>query len=167
MISGGLGNDESLLGSLGNDRISGGAGSDQDLAGGAGEDVIRGGAGVDVFDDGTRQFDDVYRGGPGRDYVLFGGGGGPVVADLNTGEATGQGNDRLFGIENLFSGPGADILIGNDVANDLRGFGGNDQIEGRGGDDSLNGGDDTDTLDGGDGANDVCINGETVLNCEA
>jgi RTX calcium-binding nonapeptide repeat (4 copies) len=96
--------------------ISGDAGSDEDLVGG--RDVVHGGAGRDVFLDGASQFNDVYRGGSGSDLVLFSEGGGPIFADLNTGEATGQGHDLLFSIEDLISGPGADTLIGNDVANE-------------------------------------------------
>jgi Ca2+-binding RTX toxin-like protein len=90
----------------------------------------------------------------------------PVAADLTTGQATGFGNDRLIRIEDLVGAEGDDTLIGNDVANLLIAFGGDDHLEGRGGNDRLNGGDDTDLLDGGAGAHDVCRGGETVLNCE-
>jgi hypothetical protein len=89
-----------------------------------------------------------------------------VAADLNTGQATGYGNDRLVRIESLIGTFGSDTLIGNDVRNRFLGLIGDDHLEGRGGNDRLDGGDDTDFLDGGAGANDACVNGETVLNCE-
>ena len=77
-----------------------------------------------------------------------------MVADLfnvarNRGEAAG---DRYHGIENLYgTRKGGDELYGNDVANTLKGDGGDDKLYGRGGNDRLYGGADRDTLYGGAG----------------
>lgn len=54
-------------------------------------------------------------------------------------------------IENYTAGSGNDLVIGNDVANHLRGLDGNDELRGSGGDDILEGGDGADRLDGGAG----------------
>jgi hypothetical protein len=48
----------------------------------------------------------MFRGGPGRDSVRWFGA-DAVVADLNTAQATGHGNDRLVGMEELFGDEGA------------------------------------------------------------
>jgi hypothetical protein len=117
-----------------------------------------------LFFDGASS-DDVFRGGLGRDEVDWFGV-SSVVADLNSGQATGFGNDRLVSIEDLFGDEGDDTLIGDGAANLLVGFEGDDHLEGRGGNDRLRGGADTDFLDGGAGTNDRCRGGETVLNCE-
>ena len=54
-------------------------------------------------------------------------------------------------IENADSGDGNDTLIGNDAANSLRGWRGNDFLDGGAGVDTLDGGAGVDTLDGGVG----------------
>ncbi|WP_426956526.1 M10 family metallopeptidase C-terminal domain-containing protein [Muricoccus radiodurans] len=54
-------------------------------------------------------------------------------------------------IENARGGAGSDAIIGNNVANDLFGFGGNDTLVGGFGDDNLFGGAGADRLEGGDG----------------
>lgn len=54
-------------------------------------------------------------------------------------------------IENATTGSGDDTIIGNQVANLLRGNGGNDLLGGGGGNDELIGGTGNDALDGGEG----------------
>ena len=54
-------------------------------------------------------------------------------------------------IENGFGGSGNDTITGNDIANILRGNGGNDTINGAGGNDTLDGGTGVDVLIGGAG----------------
>ncbi|WP_197276978.1 DUF4214 domain-containing protein [Sphingomonas profundi] len=54
-------------------------------------------------------------------------------------------------IENAFGGFYNDTLIGNDAANSLRGYAGNDRLYGGAGNDTLTGDSDSDLLDGGPG----------------
>ncbi|MFG6107102.1 S8 family serine peptidase [Leptothoe sp. EHU-05/26/07-4] len=54
-------------------------------------------------------------------------------------------------IENVFTGDGADYLIGNAVSNQLVGMRGNDSLYGSGGNDVLLGGDGNDLVNGGTG----------------
>ncbi|WP_422040367.1 M10 family metallopeptidase C-terminal domain-containing protein [Roseibium sp.] len=54
-------------------------------------------------------------------------------------------------IENAIGGSGNDIIYGNELANELRGLGGNDSLVGREGDDILIGGTGVDTMEGGEG----------------
>ena len=106
--------------------VESGAGNDWVYANG-GDDVLIGGEGID------RLF-----GGEGNDTVLYETD-EDLVIDLNSewqlgnGE-TDQGIDKLIDIENVTTGSGEDVLIGND------------------GDNVLTGGDGDDTLTGGDGA---------------
>jgi methionine-rich copper-binding protein CopC len=58
-------------------------------------------------------------------------------------------------IENAVGGGGADVLIGNSVANRLEGGGGDDELQGLEGNDVLIGGPGNDTLDGGAGDDDA------------
>lgn len=69
--------------------------------------------------------------------------------------------------------PGDDVILGNALANQIHGGGGNDVICGEGGNDRLYGGNGDDRIDGGEGQDlidggpdrDVCVNGERVLRC--
>jgi Ca2+-binding RTX toxin-like protein len=129
--------------------------------------VYHGGAGNDDFDvfrrpDGR----DAFFGGPDRDRVgLLGG--GPVVIDLSTGILDGGFDvETLRSIENASSSRGDDTVIGNAARNVLFSGEGDDNVEGRGGNDLLFADPGTDFLDGGAGT-DECLDGETVLNCEA
>jgi Ca2+-binding RTX toxin-like protein len=127
----------------GDDYLEGGAGNDT-LLGGEGNDTMNGGAGGDHFD-----------GGNGIDWVDYRDSANSVGIDLSIsrgllGDALG---DTYTGMENIagsdhFSG---DVLTGNDVANIIRGLGGNDVIQGLGGNDSLTGDEGIDNLDGGTG----------------
>jgi Ca2+-binding RTX toxin-like protein len=90
-----------------------------------------------------------------------------VTVDLAAGTATGEGTDTLTGIENVFgSGNFGDTLTGDTQDNALFGSGGDDSVSGGDGNDDLDGGNGTDALDGGIGT-DTCLNGETIVNCEA
>jgi hypothetical protein len=84
----------------------------------------------------------------------------PVDADLARGTATGEGNDKLIGIENLEGSSGSDRLVGDNAVNVLLGGpGGNDVLMGAGGPDvlvsggpsTLSGGPGADRLEGGSG----------------
>ena len=57
----------------------------------------------------------------------------------------------MSNIENVLGSHYADLIVGDDNFNDLRGNGGNDDLRGMGGDDDLRGGLGDDTLDGGAG----------------
>jgi Ca2+-binding RTX toxin-like protein len=107
-------------GAANNDVLSGRGGNDT-ITGGAGDDVIRGGdntsdtATGDVFDESAF--------------------GGNMTVTLNattgpsgyTGLATGNGNDALFGIENVFTGGGNDsFLLRAPINNLIDGNGGTD-----------------------------------------
>ncbi|MBC9246363.1 M10 family metallopeptidase C-terminal domain-containing protein [Paracoccus sp. 11-3] len=74
-------------------------------------------------------------------------------------------NNRDSLIENVIAGTAADRIIGNVVANDLRGQGGEDRLSGLGGNDTLRGGHGDDTLLGGLG-NDILFGnqGADLLN---
>ena len=153
-----LGGDDfanTIFGYAGNDFIAGRGGND-DLRGEAGNDVLIGDAGSDRLD-----------GGPGIDTAYYAGSASSsasfVFADLlfpglNAGlDAVG---DTYFEIENLQGTLFDDHLGGNDFANTIFGYNGNDLIAGRGGNDDLRGeiGNDvligdagSDRLDGGPG----------------
>jgi Ca2+-binding RTX toxin-like protein len=106
--------------------VESGAGNDWVYANG-GDDVLIGGEGID------RLF-----GGDGNDTVFYETDENLVI-DLNSewqlgNDGTSEGIDKLIDIENVTTGSGEDVLIGNDGAN------------------ILTGGDGDDTLTGGDGA---------------
>ena len=113
--------DDLLIGGDGNDLMLGADGND-DLRGLAGDyDILRGGNGDDVMD-----------GGEGvLDFVSFPFADSPVVANLITGVATGEGNDTFVGIEALGGSHGfGDVLQGDELTNMFFGFGGDDEITG-------------------------------------
>lgn len=149
--------DNLLFGHLGSDTLIGGGGNDHlvgDHTSNAGGDVLRGEAGDDVLE--GLKGSDVLDGGDGNDTASFYGDGhlGRVTASLVTGRATGQGEDELSGIENLWGSRRGDELEGDDGDNELRSNGGedfSDTLIGHGGDDVLVSGRGDDTLDGGDG----------------
>ena len=89
-----------------------------------------------------------------------------VVVDLGAGTATGEGVDTISGIASVDGSDFADTLTGDQRRNTLNGAGGDDAILGNEAPDTLDGGEGVDTLDGGQG-DDTCLNGETLLDCEA
>ena len=71
-----------------------------------------------------------------------------AVIKVSSGDASG---DLATGFVNVIGGRGGDTLTGDNVANELRGMGGNDTLTGNGGVDILKGGEGRDTLKGGIG----------------
>lgn len=130
----GNGGDDYLDGESGNDTLFGGAGNDF-LIGNYGDDLIDGGAGRDTF-----YFD-------GTDSEQ-------ITVDLRIAGAQqigSRGSDTLRSIESISAGFSNDTLIGNDLANSLRGGGGHDTLIGGGGSDWLDGELNDDVLTGGAG----------------
>lgn len=145
-VTAGRGNDV-LIGDGGHNLLNGGKGRDT-LIGGGGSDTLIGGAGNDHF-----------VGGDGRDVARFLGPEDITVALFRTGpQNTGQGMDRIEGIENLTTGAGNDRLTGDAGANRLSGGRGGDSLSGRGGADTLFGGAGNDRLSG-DAGNDRLTGG--------
>jgi Ca2+-binding RTX toxin-like protein len=163
-IDGGPGNDvirggRSMYGNTGNDILIAGTLGTL-FHDGPGDDIAIGGAGPDRF------FAD--QAANGADYIIGGGGVDMVdYLDRSTGvqialDGTSESGELSDGVpiegdliasdvENAESGPGDDILIGNDLANSLRAWEGNDVLVGAGGDDRLDGRDGDDDIEGGDG----------------
>lgn len=101
----------------GNDTIVG-TGFNDRLRASAGNDVINGGGGVDIFSAADL--------------------GAVVMIDLATGVASsGLGTTRLTSIEGVEGSTRSDILRGNNLANTLQGFGGDDVLDGRAGIDTV------------------------------
>jgi Ca2+-binding RTX toxin-like protein len=126
-------------GEFGDDTILGGAGGET-LKGGFGDDEILGAGGNDVIDGGTGS--DRLDGGEGFDLVSYIGLLGPVLVDLqsanqNEGDAA---DDALLNFEGVIGTGGADTLLGDTAANELRGGLGNDVLDGRAGTDTMRGG---------------------------
>jgi subtilisin-like proprotein convertase family protein len=169
---------ENAVGGDGNDTITGSGGvntlygmrGNDTLSGGSGDDFLYGGAGNDTFDGGLGN--DRMDGGLGVDSIDYSAAASALYIDLrvatqaNTG---GLGTDVISGIENVFGGASADVLIGNAGVNTLYGgagadalvtvegddfaYGGagDDYVAGRDGNDTLYGGLDRDVMDGGNG----------------
>lgn len=119
------------------------------LTGGVLDDVLIGFGGDDILD-----------GGGGLDLVDYSGAPGPVVVNLTTGVATGDGTDQLISIErvsgsnanDILTGSGVDnVMLGRDGDDFMYGLAGNDIIRGNIGNDFVDGGAGNDTLYGGDG----------------
>ena len=108
------------------------------LLGGDGDDTLRGEGGDDLLD-----------GGAGTDTVDLSTSPAPVRVILAGRSATGDGTDRIEGIENAIGSIFSDQMVGDDGANCLDGLDGNDRIEGAGGDDHLDGGAGIDNVDFG------------------
>jgi Ca2+-binding RTX toxin-like protein len=138
-ICGGKGND-ALVAAGGDDLLAGEDGSDS-LAGGGAFDVLIGGPGGDTLNGGT---------GIG-DFASYFGAPGSVTVDLAAGTATGDGSDRLTGVEDIDGSRFDDVITGNPASNFLFGEAGNDTLAGGDGFDGLWGLDGDDTLDGGTG----------------
>jgi uncharacterized delta-60 repeat protein len=124
----GFGGDDSIEGREGNDTLTGGSGNDS-LYGGKGQDTLTGGAGDDLVDAGANDSP------TSTDWAIFSGATGPLVINLTTGVATGEGNDTLVGIESVVAGNYDDQVTGTDQLNLLRGGLGNDTLDGGAGND--------------------------------
>ena len=141
-----------LRGFGGSDVIAGGGGNDY-MTGGTGDDSIYGGDALG--DNGT------------SDWIVFSDATAGISITLNaTGSgvvnlaAAGLGTDTYSGIENVSGGVYndaiytnnlANIIEGNDGADDLRSFGGDDRLDGGNGNDYLQAGTGNDNVAGGDG----------------
>ncbi len=89
-----------------------------------------------------------------------------ISINHSTGRVRGAGSDTVVSVEDAQADGGPSVIIGNAARNHLEGGALDGHIEGRGGDDFLDGAFGTDLLDGGKG-NEKCIDGDTLLNCEA
>lgn len=165
-----------INGDAGNDHVTGGAGADQltgfsgadTLIGGGGLDSLSGGEGNDTLIDAVDGA--IFDGGMGVDFVDLSAetrnigvdlqGTGSIFVDIAlyrdpftvSGPLPAAITGRLISIENLRTGPGDDMLIGNASANILEGGSGADNLAGRAGNDSLYGGDGDDHLIGEEGS---------------
>jgi Ca2+-binding RTX toxin-like protein len=128
------------IGSAFDDHLTG-SGYGGSLQGGDGNDIIsgRGSASAGVSVDG----------GAGIDTADFGYSTVGVTADLVRGQSSVQ--TFLISIESLAGSGHDDVFTGNDEANGLWGFGGNDSLAGGAGGDTLRGGTGDDMLEGGTG----------------
>jgi VCBS repeat-containing protein len=134
-LTGQSGSGQALTGNgLGN-AVRGGSGADT-LSGGTGDDTVTGGAGNDSLS-----------GGSGTDTVSYAGAAAVTVSLASTtAQATGgAGLDTLAGFENLIGSNGGDMLTGDERANGLYGWLGNDTLLGGAGADTLDGGEGVDT----------------------
>jgi Ca2+-binding RTX toxin-like protein len=136
----GLGGNDKITALGGNDRICGGKGNDK-LYGGPGYDLIWGDVGNDRLvsqgggDDmwGYAGNDTLDGRGKGAGWAQFSDAPNGVIADLSTGQATGEGTDTLIGIEGLVGSRYNDTLTGDEQNNVFAGLEGDDAIDGGGG----------------------------------
>jgi Ca2+-binding RTX toxin-like protein len=131
---------ENVEGTRAKDVITGNS-AENTLRGNDGDDVLAGGFGSDVLD-----------GGAGFDFVSYRWDTPNIIVRLaNTGPqyVGAAGYDQLISIEGAIGGKGADVLVGNSVANRLFGMWGGDTLNGGGGRDSLRGDSGDDLLVGG------------------
>ena len=151
----GLGN--ILYGGGGADTLDGLGGRDL-LYGQTGADTLNGGTGDDVLDGGTEA--DTLAGGDGTDEVDYSTRTSTVVVNLalGTGGEFGE-NDALSTVEDVRTGSGNDVLVGNGVANTLNAGGGDDKLDGGAGADTMHGGDGFDEVDYSSRTNPVVVQG--------
>lgn len=137
-VQGGLG-DDLLVGADQANELRGYYGNDG-LQGGGGDDVLQGGAGNDVLDGGDGTGDEAdYSDKTATVVVVLSGANASIVT------VDGMAEDTIRNVEYVRGGSGSDVLVGDAVANYLRGYSGNDVLKGGGG---------SDVLDGGEGAAD-------------
>ena len=157
--------DDTLAGDEGDNRIRGGDGRDR-VGGARGADRLSGDAGDDIVAPGRG--DDVVDGGAGADELDFSRALRGVQVDLRAGTVSGQGSDRVAGVEDVRGSEHPDRLAGNRGTNVLFGGPDRDRLAGRAGDDTLVGQDGADTITGGPGT-DSCRGGrgrDTLRGCE-
>ena len=132
-------------GASGAKTINGGPGTQQ-LFGGLDSDILNGGPGDDLLFDGS-QFgagagsagNDVLDGGEGIDETQYSRQGSAplsISADGLANDGAAGESDNVI-VENIATGNGNDVIVGNAGANVLAGLGGDDQIQGLGGNDEL------------------------------
>ena len=132
---------DTLIGSAGDDILEGWVGDDE-IFGGDGDDVLLAWGGASLLD-----------GGDGLDTVDYSGTFYSVAVRLASGTATGNppihiGAHTLVSIETVRGGQADDSIIGDAAANLLLGNRGDDYLEGGKNDDTLLGGAGNDTLRG-------------------
>ncbi|MFC1457602.1 calcium-binding protein [Microvirga arabica] len=115
-----------LIGSKFNDTLTGTSGSDT-LEGGEGADILNGGDGAVI------------------DYASYKRSTGPVTIYLPKDGNGAAAGDTFSSIEGLIGSGFGDTLTGNEIANYLKGEGGNDTLDGGAGADTLEGGAGSDT----------------------
>ncbi|PWS36796.1 hypothetical protein DFH01_16845 [Falsiroseomonas bella] len=142
-----------VFGRGGNDTIAAAGGNDNILPG-SGDDSVDGGDGVDSVD----YFDDTFdSAGPQTLPLIVNLGAAPlvvaagVIAPGTVRDGWG-GRDTLSGIEQIFGGTFADLMVGGDTGEGFFGRDGADTLSGNGGNDTLNGGGGNDSLLGGSGS---------------
>jgi hypothetical protein len=157
----GRGGDDTIFGSVGDDTLNGGRGNDR-LFGWRGRDRLNGGRGNDELQGSLDA--DRFSGGPGTDLADYGERRRDLRIAIGGGANDGwegEGDNIAGDVEDVATGSGDDVVLGNGAANRLRGGRGNDRLRGGGGNDRLRGGrgDDrlwgnggSDRLDGRDGA---------------
>lgn len=132
-LYGGSGNDtlgfSSYHDEIGDDYLNGGSGNDE-IYGGTGNDTVIGGAGDDLLDGGA-DIDTV-------DYEYWNGG-GTYNLFAEVAYFPGFYNEEIRNFENIKTGDGEDLVVGNESDNEIYTNGGNDTLSGGGGDDTLSG----------------------------
>ena len=106
----GLGGGDLLCGGPGHDQIYGDEGSDF-LIGGLDNDVLDGGTGRDHFR--PLLGDDVLSGGDGFDSAVFSGADSALSIDLVAGTVSGQGEDTISGVEEVWGSNWGDTIVGD------------------------------------------------------
>jgi Ca2+-binding RTX toxin-like protein len=130
----------------GNNSLPGTVGIDH-MFGMAGNDLLGGSAGADILDGGNDTDTADYRNSTGSNVSIS------LLA--NTASGGHAEGDQLISIENLYGSlTQRDILIGDNSANTINGFGGNDSLRGEDGNDYLVGGAGADAISGGAGSQD-------------
>jgi Ca2+-binding RTX toxin-like protein len=134
---------ENAVGGYGNDVLTGSS-ANNFLFGGAGNDFLYGMAGDDYLIGGGHSVGgyNYLDGGVGTDTVYYGAETSNLYIDLSSYSYTFIGStyvleDILVSIENITSGAGNDVLLGNNANNVLIGGSGSDYYCGRGGADSF------------------------------
>ncbi|MXQ11137.1 peroxidase family protein [Microvirga makkahensis] len=133
-----LGGDDGdmLYGEAGSDRIFGDNGSDL-IDAGSGNDIVYGGAGDDVIVAAVNDGNDVYHGddmasGSGADTLDMAAITANITANLGANGGSGSvfstqsGSDTIWGIENIVTGSGNDVITASRAVNVIDGGAGND-----------------------------------------
>jgi Ca2+-binding RTX toxin-like protein len=168
-LTGNSGND-TLIGGNGGNRFDGG-GNDDQIIGGTGADTVYLSSGSDSIALGSGN-DTIYSTTTNNGVVIMldyaqavtAGVGGQIPTSVVTNgtngydgfaygydTSSGTSYSRISGIENIYSGSGNDVLVGNNGDNFLSAGAGADILYGLGGNDTLQGGLGQNTLDGGSG----------------
>ena len=156
VFDGGPGSDE-LYGGPATDELDGGGGGRDELYGRLGSDELTDGDAdgaydADLLDGGEDTRNELALSLDAGDTATYQARGAPVTVDLAThrGGAPGE-DDELIGIENIWGGAAADLLIGDDEPNGIRGGPGSDVLAGGASRDVMSGDGGEDEANGGEG----------------